>query len=263
MKIKKSIKASKKLNKFTVKASKSAKKTPIMAGAGGGLTIEISSIDFGDIRISDLTANSDGTYDLKKLNGTISIKSIGTYYDGGVCDVDDIPVAITLQNIDVSELLDNPSEFIENDTDESIDVLYDLINSVTEDTINYGGGWSHVTFKGDIDTKVYASWCEADLFIDILDEDTISALDRFAHGENVEDGYSVYVGDYPTDRFESESAAIEYAIQRWNERGNETEYDIDDVTVVHDIFTYDFWGDNIKDIQDLETVWSAKEEFGD
>lgn len=189
-------------------------------GVGGGLTLTIGNISVEGFvpSVAMLQKNFDGNFDMTtEIVGKISITSIGTYYDGGMCNVEDIPVAIK-----VSDITD-----VEDFDDADLDcVLYEFLNSITDRDIHYGGGWGHTTFKGDIEADAASAFEEAKILIQITDEGIIKKLDSFAHGEK--------------------SEAIAYAESIADDEAH--------IEVIREIFVEDFDG-NIYDAETYETVW--------
>lgn len=225
----KNVTASKSKNPDTRKvvASESTirKSSPIMAGAGAGITIELSDITVQDTsgmelfngatdRIGEL-ADYSGTVDVSgTASGTIDIESIGTYYDGGTINMTDIPV-----NISVLEITPDDEDGFQTIVEEGID--YVLNDIYFDNPIHYGGGWTHVTFKGDITLEAYTDYATLKLQIEISDPKIVKYLDKYAHGDDIYYYYEIYAdGEWLEDTFDEDerSLAIKTA-QEYFEQG--------------------------------------------
>lgn len=209
-------------------------------GVGGGLTLTIGNISIEGFvpSVAMLQKNFDGNFDMTtEIIGKISITSIGTYYDGGMCNVEDIPVTIR-----ISDITD-----VEDFDDDDLDcALYEFLNSITDRDIHYGGGWGHTTFKGDIEADATSAFEEAKILLQITDENIIKKLDAFAHGENRTQCFSVYEDGDAIEGFVEKSKAIAYAESIADDEAH--------IEVIREIFVEDFDGD-IYDVETYETVW--------
>lgn len=199
---------SKKPDTRKVVASESTirKSRPIMAGAGAGITIELSDITVQDTSGMELfhgatdrfyeLADYSGTVDVSgTASGTIGITSIGTYYDGGTINMTDIPV-----NISVLEITPDDEAGFQTIVEDGID--YVLNDIYFDNPIHYGGGWTHVTFKGDITLEAYTDYATLKLQIEITDPKIIEYLDKYAHGDDIHYYYQIYAdGDWLDDTF--------------------------------------------------------------
>lgn len=250
------------INRNKVLASESNKfcdcKHSIMAGAGGGITIELADITVSDASSIELYHGStDRTADFAEYtgtidttgtaSGTIDIESIGTYYDGGILNMEDIPVEIS-----VLEITPDDEDGFQTIIEEGMEyVLNDLY---FDNPIHYGGGWLHITFKGDITLEAYTDYATLKLLIEISDKKIVEYLDKYAHGDDINFYYNIYAdGERLDDHFDSDEGNI--AIETAEEYLAHGEYNVIEVWKLADREDVD---GNFESVDELsEIVWSS------
>lgn len=230
----------------------------IMAGAGSVITLKLNDIQFTEVPNGGFYQEYNGAHNFLEpengwCKGTIDIKSIGTYYDGGDPGLGDIPV-----NIQVYEVRPDTYEEGEEMVGLSLKEVIDDIDDI-EDTIHIGGGWVTITFDGKFDVTAYTYHSTVLLKVEIPDKELVDWLNRWAHGDTVEMYYEICInGDYQGNAIEDLDDAIETAKQY----AADPQYADDEITVVIEHFRVNYYGD-IEDYydDDGDVVWSSNDEL--
>lgn len=240
--------------------NKRSTKKKIMAGAGSGITLKLNDINFTEVPSGGFYNEYNEFHDFLEpengsCKGTIDIKSIGTYYEGGDPGLGDIPV-----NIQVYEVRPDTYEEGEEMLTASLKDVVDEISDVDK-TVQIGGGWTRSTFDGKFDVTAYSYAYGADILlkVEIPDRELVDWLDRFAHGDTVEMYYEICInGDYQGNAIEDLDDAIETAKQY----AADPQYADDEITVVIEHFNTNYYGE-ISDYydDDGDVVWSSNDEL--
>lgn len=249
----------KKNSSVKANTNKRSTKRKIMAGPGSGITLELRDITFTDVP-------SGGFYQAYDINyhdflepehgyckGTIDIKSIGTYYDGGDPGLGDIPVNVQVVKVQ-PDTPEEGKEMLGASLEDVIDEISDI-----DKTVNIGGGWTRSTFNGKFDLSAYSYAYGADILlkVEIADKDIVDFLDRFAHGDTVEMYYDICInGDYQGLDYENMDDAIETA----KKYADDPQYADDEITVVVEHFNTDFYGETTDYYDDDgDVVWNSND----
>ena len=231
--------------------AKTAKKNKIMAGPGSAITLEIDDLTFTQVPSGGFYNDYNEYHDFLEpengnCKGTINIKSIGTYYNGGNPGIDDIPV-----DIRVYEVRPDTKEEGEALLNESLESVIDEISDIDKE-VSIGGGYTRTTFDGTFKLYAYSYAYGADILMEVSipDNAVVEFLDKIAHGEDRTLFYTVFVDDDVYDSYEDREAAIEVA----EGLAADPEYDGSsiDVFVEEDIELFD----GSYDIGDAELIWS-------
>lgn len=241
-----------------IKANARRTRKSIMAGAGSGITLILKSLDFTNVPNGGFYEEYNDIHDyLEPVNGackgTIEIKSIGTYYNGGNPNIGEIPV-----NIYVREVIPDDESEVESIMYDSLKSVVDAISDV-EEKAHIGGGWTRSTFNGDFETDAYsyAYGATLKLKVEIVDKELAKWLDEFAHGDAENFAYDVCINGDPIGMYyESEEDAIETA----EKYAADPQYEDDEITVIirHEIIGYD--GDIMEFADDdFDVVWNSND----
>lgn len=238
--------------------NKRSAKKKIMAGPGSSITIKLRDIKFTEVPSGGFYQEYNDYHNFLEpengwCKGTIDIKSIGTYYDGGDPELGDIPV-----NIQVYEVRPDTYEEGEDMIGLSLKEVIDDIDDI-EDTIHIGGGWVTITFDGKFDVTAYTYHSTVLLKVEIPDKELVDWLNRWAHGETVEMYYEICInGDYQGTFIEDLDDAIETAKQY----AADPKYADDEITVVIEHYRVNYYGD-IEDYydDDGDVVWNSNDEL--
>ena len=275
-----------------VKASKNRRRTPIMAGAGAGYTIEweldrigaVNSFTVTDVskvdKYGNVTIKAECDVDL-----TVTIKSALSYMYGITTPIENVPAKMyrveldlnvydeytIVDNVGNEKLLLNPDDY-EGGVDDpafiaEVDNALYQINEMQASTLleydtnwqdgggyTYGGGWTHSTWDGTIlsDDEYHYA------FIQVTDEAVIDYVDRAVQGENNYSTYEVFVDDNSTGyAYDTEEEAIAEA-KEYIESGN-YEGDIANTYVERQDWFEFYDGDT--DLESSEIVWNAFDEY--
>ena len=216
----------------------------INEGPGAGYSI-VSTNYFVDGTVTNYTRDEDGTdyryHCTVDMTGTCGGVIAESYYYGTE-ELQNVPIKVTDVEIWVDKNYVDENGF----TDEE---LKDEIISVLKGSsyeLNYGGGWSHVTYDGQLTDDGYLethSSGEATASVYITDEETIDYIDRAVSGDTRYETYSVWDSEGVVDEFDEEDEAREYA--------NEN----DDIVKI----THDYWVDfkEGSDIEHSEIIWKS------
>lgn len=245
------IESSTKIAKRPIKASR-----PIMAGAGAGITLELEDLTFTEVPNSGFYGDYNEYHEFLEpengaCKGTIEIKSIGTYYDGGNPNTGVIPVSIFVEEVipydaeDAQQMMGGTLKDVIDEFDEY------------ESTIRIGGGWTRVTFDGTFEVEGYSGYSKLKLKVEIEDKDVVRWLDEFAHGESEDLFYDICInGDYQGNYYESMEDAIETA----KEYADDPQYAEDEITVVIEHYNTDYNGENSGYFDDSgDVVWNSND----
>ena len=276
----------------SVKASKYRKRTPIMAGAGAGYTIEwelerigaVNSFTVTDVskvdKYGNVTIKADCDVDL-----VVTIKSALSYMYGMTTPIENVPAKMYRVELDLNiyddytivdnagneKLLLNPDDY-ESGVDDpafiaEVDNALYQINEMQASTLleydtnwqdgggySYGGGYSHSTWDGTIlsDDEYHYA------FIQVTDEAVIEYIDKAVQGENNYSTYEVFVDDNSTGySYDTEEEAIAEA-KSYIDSGNYTG-DIANTYVERQDWFEFYDGDT--DLESSEIVWNAFDEY--
>ena len=245
--------SSTKIAKRPIKASR-----PIMAGAGAGITLELADLTFTEVPNSGFYGDYNEYHEFLEpengaCKGTIEIKSIGTYYDGGIPNTGVIPVSIFVEEVipydaeDAQQMMGGTLKDVIDEFDEF------------EPTIRIGGGWTRVTFDGTFEVEGYSGYTALKLKVEIEDKDIVRWLDLFAHGEADELYYDICINDNPNgDYYYSQEDAIATA----KEYAADPDYADDEITVVMRHYSTDYNGDDMYLYDDDgDVVWSSEDDL--
>ena len=234
-----------------VKASSNRKRTPIMAGAGAGYTIEweldtirkINSFDVTDVSKPDkygtVTVTADCDVDID-----VTIKSAWSYMYGFSHPIEGVSAKIYRIIFDYN-IPDNYDEILNPDDyedgvddpafiDEVMNAMYqlnemeamnilenDAWETIKGDNFSYGGGWIHSKWDGtllDIDEYNYA-------LIQVTNSIVIDYVDAAVINENFTVEYTLDSYLFQDMYFDTEDEAREAAIDAF--RSGELEEDVD------------------------------------
>lgn len=275
-----------------IKASKNRRRTPIMAGAGAGYTIEwelerigaVNSFTVSDVskvdKYGNVTIKADCDVDL-----VVTIKSALSYMYGMTTPIENVSAKMYRVELDLNiyddytivdnagneKLLLNPDDY-EGGVDDpafiaEVDNALYQINEMQASTLleydtnwqdgggySYGGGYSHSTWDGTIlsDDEYHYA------FIQVTDESVIEYVDKAVQGENIYSTYEVFVdGDATGYAYDTEEEAIAEA-KEYIESGN-YEGDIANTYVERQDW-FEFY-DGDADLENAEIVWNAFDEY--
>jgi hypothetical protein len=243
--------ASSDVKRKSVKASRA-----IMAGAGSGITLELADLDFTEVPDGGFYAEYNEYHDFLEpengwCKGTIQIKSIGTYYEGGNPGMGDIPVSIQVAEV-IPDDADDAQALIGGSLKSVVDDIYEI-----EDKVQIGGGWTRSTFTGEFETEAFTSDATLKLKVKIEDKGIAEWLDKFAHGESEEIFFDIAINDNPNGSYyESQEDAIEIA----KEYAADPQYADDEITVVLEHYSTDYNGEIVDYFDDNgDVVWRSTE----
>lgn len=247
----------------------------IQDGAGAGYTIsadlyfqdvKIDSVEFDRRNATNAMSGFEHSVDVLCLKGKFNVRldkiNAESYYHGtGDIELDDID-AVEIDKIIVefsSDFLNEDGQdlYYEGDLDneelvEYIDkeqIGYYLRYTNATLNVNYGGGWSHCTYDGTLESYDVDSTDNILLYVDarIVDENLIDYIDKAVTGDNEYTQYDVLVEGDVMESFKDESDAITYAKDLSRKSENE-------ISVEATYWSIDF--DRIEDIVGSDTIWS-------
>lgn len=222
----------------------------INEGPGAGYTISGTLDSF---TINSMKVNVDGETDNAiyysidcDIDGVLSEVRSESYYYGGV--IDETPIKITSLMVSAYKDYD-----IGEPTEEDVDNLLQDFNF----EIVYGGGWSHSTFKNDLEIDAnhmnygYSDFDLDNITFEFTDSEAVDAIDKYVNHENYTTEYSVLDDeDYEVEFFDDKEEAIEYA----------QENDLAKVVETHWYWEYLGNGEynNTDDFEDNDVVWEVE-----
>lgn len=173
-------------------------------GPGAGYTVSgtLSNVKVNKIEfINTVDKNSDLIEYEVGLDASADFEDVSanSYYYGGT--IKSTPVAIDRVRL----------EFDSGDITED-DVKWAINGAKIE--ANLGGGWSHSTFKGNIEVDYMSIENASSLLaisMEMLDEKAITYLDKAVQNENTETQFGVVEGNWVEASFDTEDEAIQYA----------------------------------------------------
>jgi hypothetical protein len=231
-------------------------KTSVMAGAGSGITLELADLDFTEVPDGGFYNEYNDMHDFLEpengwCNGTIQIKSIGTYYDGGDPGLGDIQVSIQVAEV-IPDDADDAQALIGDSLKSVVDDIYEI-----EDKVLIGGGYTRSTFTGEFETEAFTSDATLKLKVKIEDNGIAEWLDKFAHGESEEIYFDICInGDPQGDYFESQEDAIATA----QEYAADPQYADDEITVMMEHYSTNYEGEIMDYFDDAgDIVWSSND----
>lgn len=145
------------------------------------------------------------------------------------------------------------------DTRTVVNWLKDEINGASS-SINYGGGYVHSTYDGQLTETDDISFDNSNITCDmyITDKEVIDYIDRAVSGDNQYTTYDIQIGNEVIESYVTDEYSLDDVIEEAKKYAEEEGINIFNVSIKRTYWTDYFNGDS--DIDEWETVWEGSEE---
>ena len=136
----------------------------------------------------------------------------------------------------------------------------DIAISGSSSSINYGGGYVHSTYDGQLTETDDISFDNSNITCDmyITDKEVIDYIDKAVSGDNQYTTYDIQIGNEVIESYATDEYSLDDVIEEAKKYAEEEDINISNISIKRTYWTDYFNGDS--DIDEWETVWEGSEE---